>query len=130
MTTTQYTILPAHIGEVEPNVFLGEAKGYYDRTARKAEMITLLPGSYLSKHIFNIGWVPENISYLIREGFIEEKANVYEVLRPICGTPSGTAAFSQGKDGPSAPNGYKVWRFANGKNIDEAGERPDKKGGV
>lgn len=126
MTTNKYTISPTHIGPVKANVFLGGAKGYYDRTAKKAEMIILLPGSHLSKHIFTDGWVPENVAYLIRKGFIVEKANVYEILKPICGSPSGTAAFTQGKDGPSAPNGYKLWKFANGQNIEEAGERPDK----
>jgi len=126
MTRTKYTISPAHIGQFEANVFLGEAKGYYERTAKKAEMITLLPGSYLSKNIFNSGWIPENFSYLIREGFIEEKANVYEVLNPICGSPSGTAAFIQGQDGTSKPNGYNLWRFSNGQTIKEADERPVK----
>ncbi|MFC3745733.1 hypothetical protein [Paenibacillus sp. GCM10012306] len=125
MPRTRYTISPAQIGQFETNVFLKEAKGYYDRTAKKFEMITLLPGSYLSKNIFNSGWVPENFSFLIREGFIKEMANAYEVLKPICGTPGGTAAFTQGQDGPSAPNGYFLWRFANGQNIDEAGERPN-----
>jgi hypothetical protein len=125
MSTTRYTISPAHIGQFEANVFLGEAKGYYDRTAKKFEMITLLPGSYLSKNIFNTGWIPENFSYLIREGFIEKKENVYEVLKPVWGSPGGTAAFTQGQDGPSSPNGYLLWKFVNGQNIDEAGERPN-----
>lgn len=125
-TTSKYTISPAQIGQVEANVFLGGAKAYYDRTAKKYEMITLLPGSCLSKNIFNNGWIPENLAYLIREGFIEEKANVYEVLKPICGSTSGTAAFTQGQDGPSKPSGYKLWKFANGKTIEEARERPNK----
>lgn len=122
----KYTISPKHIGQVKANVFLGEAKGYYDRTAKKSEMITLLPGSCLSKNILKNDWVPENLSYLIREGFIEEKTNVYEVLKPICGSPSGTAAFTQGNDGPSKPNGYKLWIFSNEQSIEDAGERPDK----
>lgn len=126
MKITKYTISPANMGKAEANVFLGGARGYYNRKAKITEMITLLSGSHLSKHIFNNGWIPENIAYLIREGFIEEKANVYEVLQPICGSPSGTAAFIQGQDGPSSPNGYKLWRFANGQTIEEAGERPDK----
>ncbi|MGN7401925.1 DUF4357 domain-containing protein [Cytobacillus praedii] len=126
MITTKYTISPTHTGPVEANVFLGGARGYYNPIAKKAEMITLLPGSHLSKYIFNNGWVPDNIAYLIREGFIEEKTNIYEVIKPICGSPSGTAAFAQGQEGPSSPNGYKLWKFANGQTIEEAGERPNK----
>lgn len=127
MATNKYTISPTHIGQVKANVFLGGAKGYYDRTTKKSEMITLLPGSCLSKKIFNNEWIPENFAYLIREGFIKEKADVFEVLKPISGSPSGTAALTQGQDGPSKPNGYKLWRFANGQNVEEAGERPDMK---
>ncbi|MEW4286700.1 hypothetical protein [Priestia koreensis] len=126
MPKTRYTISPIQTVQVEPNVYLGKASGYYDPIAKKYEMITLLPGSYLSKNSFDDGWVPENIAYLIREGAIEDKGTVYEVIKPICGTPGGTAAITQGKDGSSRPNGYKLWKFSDGKTIDEAGERPNK----
>ena len=126
MTQTKLTISPADIGQQEANVFLGEARGYYDRTAKKSNMITLLPGSYLSKNVFDDRWIHESFAYLIREGFIEEKANVYEVIKPIWGSPSGTAAFALGRDGDAKPSGYTSWKFANGQTIDEAGERPEK----
>lgn len=88
-------------------------------------MLTILPGSILSKQIITGGWIPENLSYLIREGFIDEKASGYEIIKPVSGSPSGTAAFTLGKEGPSYPSGYKLWSFSNGETIEDAGERPD-----
>lgn len=123
----KYNISPQpHNSQIEANVFLGNAKAYYDRTAKKSEMITLLPGSILSKQMITGGWIPENMSYLIREGFIEDKGSGYEIIKPISGSPSGTAAFTLGKEGPLNPSGYKLWVFSNGETIEEAGERPDK----
>jgi hypothetical protein len=121
----ELTISPASIGTVtEPNVFLNQsAKGYYDKTAKKSEMLTVLPGSVFTNNLSD-GWIPENLEALTRLGFVERKDNGYVVLKPVWASPSGTAAAILGKDGPGKPSGYRLWKFADGRTIEEAGEKP------
>ncbi|CAG7645515.1 hypothetical protein ACFQI7_25795 [Paenibacillus allorhizosphaerae] len=122
--TKQLTIRPAAVGKVEANVYLNQtAKGYYDKSAKRRQMLIVLPGSmFTDKHAG--GWIPDNLDVLTREGYLEKKANGYLVLKPVCGSPSGTAAAILGKDGPGKPSGFLLWTFPDGRTIAEAGEKP------
>ncbi|TSI05292.1 DUF4357 domain-containing protein [Lysinibacillus sp. BW-2-10] len=116
----------AHVKNVEPNVTLKGAKGYYDKFASLYQRIVLLEGS-----ILNIDQgdetIADSLKNLVHEGYLEVDANRYIVKKPFSGSPSGIAASVLGKRGPKKPNGYQLWQFADGKTIEEAGERPIKK---
>lgn len=119
------TIAPANIGSVVPNVFIGEiAEAYYDKNAKKSEMLVLLPGTLITNNHDKDGWIHDNIDELERKGYLQSITNGYRVLKPIWGTPSGTAAMVLGKNGPKKPSGYKLWKFANAKSIEAAKEKP------
>ncbi|MEH7547757.1 hypothetical protein [Neobacillus vireti] len=112
-------IEPANIENVEPNVFLndGVGKGYYDRTAKRLEMLTLLPDTFITNDQYKEGWIPDIINKLEKEGYLERVIGGSKVLKPIWGSPSGTAALVLGKNGPKKPNGYTLWTFADGTTI-------------
>ena len=102
------------------NVFLNQAQGFYNRTAKKGERVTLLEGSILERPDPN-GWIYRDLELLADQGKIQRIGSQYKVVSPITGSTSGTAAAVLGAG--FKPAGYKVWRFSNGKSILEANEK-------
>lgn len=102
------------------NVFLKEAQGYYDRTAKKGARMTLLEGSILGKADPE-NWIYRDLELLASQGYIEQIGDLYKVVKPIAGSTSGTAAAVLGAG--VKPAGYHLWKFGNGQSIIEAGEK-------
>ncbi|SFM40271.1 hypothetical protein SAMN03159341_13116 [Paenibacillus sp. 1_12] len=108
-----------------PNIFLGsQAKGFYDKHVKKLEMLTMLPGSYLSNDHDKDSSHFIILESLSSQGYLEKKDTGYIVIRHICGSPSGMAAAVLGRSAQNRVSSYTHLTFADGRNIHEAGERP------
>lgn len=116
------TIKPSKFWSLTPNVLISEGNinvsAYFDPKAKQRERITLLPGSLLTDRVqSNNLWLSNDIAWLQNNGYIKRESLGLRVLKPICGSPSGTAVFVLGEYGPRKPNGNKLWKYPNGKSI-------------
>ncbi|MFC5528067.1 hypothetical protein [Cohnella yongneupensis] len=102
------------------NVFIDQAKAFYDRTAKKGERVILLEGSIL-KAPDNTKWIYRDLEILAIHGYLERIGTQYRVKRPIAGSTSGTAAAVLGAG--FKPAGFHRWKFNNGRSIYESGEK-------
>ncbi|MBD7970434.1 hypothetical protein [Paenibacillus gallinarum] len=90
---------------VEANVFLNQAKGLYDRSAKVGERLILLEGSLLEEPDLN-GWIYRDLESLLGQGFVVKIGRKYIVKHPISGITSGTAASVLGVG--FKPAGYRL----------------------
>lgn len=102
------------------NIFLNEAQGFYEKSAKLGEKVTLLEGSILEKPDPN-GWIYRDLESLVIQGYVERIGDKYKVMKPIVGSTSGTAAAVLGVG--IKPAGYHRWKFGNGQSIFDAGEK-------
>ncbi|GEC93345.1 hypothetical protein [Brevibacillus brevis] len=102
------------------NVFLNQASGFYDKSAKAGERMTLLEGSILEKPDPS-GWIYRDLEILANQGHVERIGAKYKVIKPITGSTSGTAAAVLGVG--FKPAGYQQWKFGNGQSIYDAGEK-------
>ncbi|MFY3791374.1 hypothetical protein ACOQFO_06720 [Ureibacillus sp. MALMAid1270] len=116
------TIKPSNYWCGIPNVSISEGNihvnAFYDPNAKQRERITNLPGSILTDKVqCNNLWLSNDIAWLESNGYIKIEKFGLRVLKPICGSPSGTAVFVLGEYGPRKPNGNKLWKYYGGKSI-------------
>lgn len=115
---------PSTAINMNPNVFIDLAKGYYDKKASQNERLILLEGSIINNNQGDKN-IEKHLQSLVANGFLEERSNGYFVKKPFAGSVSGTAAAVLGKKNKNPRiSGYEIWTFTDGKTIDEAGERP------
>jgi hypothetical protein len=117
---TKPKLFPSLNANVSANVFLAQASGFYDKSTKVGERITLLKGCILNSPDPN-GWIARDIGLLVKSGYLEQVGSNYKVLKPISGSTSGTAAAVLGAG--FKPAGYHLWKFRNGQSIHEVGEK-------